>query len=320
MPAETVGWQAKGIVEVLPDTAEQEQADSLVYLIRQLLSLDLATLLELSEQAATQALAVNPATITASPIIITNSCTTTPRCRHCKWEHFKATREASYQGDRPLSSLIQLAHSLADIGTLRAYLATGWLGYRLPKEILETVETICTAEPRLEYYGLFGALDKQSHHDLASAGLSGMLTSLESPNEQVYRSFRPGGDSLQDRLRALEYAREAGLKIWTGFLVGFGENAADVASGIDTLLQIEPESVSILPFVPFKETEMGHYPPTDKTWLAQVNAAARITLPPSTVLFSDHYEDVDERYGASLGFNGSYEIRQAFMDLITSCD
>jgi|GEM_PF-2321035 len=273
---------------------------------RQLLDLDIESLLDLSGRAAEKALAINPLTVTAAPIIITGACTTSPGCRHCKWEHLKAMGRPPFIDDRSVGALTDWAHALADAGMHRAFFGTGWLGYRLPRQVLEKVEDVCAAEPRLEYYGLFGALDRQSHFDLASAGLTGMLTSLESPSERVYRSFRPGGDSLADRLKALGHTKEAGLKAWTGFLVGLGEDADEVAWGLDALRQIGPESVSILPFEPFEETAMRDHPPTDELWLARVNAAARVVLEPSTVLFSDHYRDVDERFGAAVGFNGSY--------------
>ena len=276
--------------------------------IEELLNLEFDTLLDLSRQAATRALEINLPTIAASPIIVTNFCTTDPMCRHCKWEHLKAIKRPSFDKDRPTTALVNWAHALADKGIERAFFGTGWLGYRLPTTILKKIEAVCTAEPRLEYYGLFGALDRQTHFDLAAAGLSGMLTSLESPSERVYRSFRPGGDSLSDRLTALEFTREAGMKVWSGFLVGLGEDVHDVAFGLQLLGKIAPESVSILPFEPFAETEMRDHPPTDSQWLARVNAVARLVLPPSTILFSDHYRDVDQRFGHAIGYNGSYQI------------
>lgn len=243
----------------------------------------------------------------ASPLILTGDCKTRPICRHCKWEHFKAESYDSFVLDRPLSELIDHAHLLADLGIARAFAATGWMGYRLPREYLDAVGAICEAEPRLELYGLFGALDRQSHFDLAEAGLTGMLTSLESPNEEVYRSFRPGGDSLEDRVRALEYACEAGLAVWTGFLVGLGETANDAVEGIETIARFEPESVSILPFVPFPDTPMASHAPTDPLWLARVNAAARIRLDHTVYFFSDHDHEFDRLYAERIGINGSYE-------------
>lgn len=248
-----------------------------------------------------------PASVKASPLILTGDCRTRPICRHCKWEYFKAESYDSFVLDRPLSEIVDHAHYLADLGIDRAFTATGWMGYRLPNEYLDAVAAIHDAEPRLQLFGLFGALDRQSHFDLASAGLAGMLTSLESPSDEVYRSFRPGGDSLDDRLRALEYTREAGMSVWTGFLVGLGETEDDAAWGIEAIARFEPESVSILPFVPFPDTPMANHPAADPLWLARVNAVARTRLDRTPYFFSDHDQKFDRLYAERIGINGSYE-------------
>ncbi len=261
---------------------------------------------ELIGAAAAIPLSARP--VKASPIILTGSCSTRPACRHCKWEHFKAQGKQTFVLDSPLDDLIARAHRLADLGIDRAFTATGWLGHRLPGHFVQAVASIHAAEPRLELYGLFGALDRQSHLALAEAGLTGMLTSLESPSEQVYRSFRPGGDSLQDRLDSFGYAREAGLRLWTGFLVGLGETADEAAQGIEMLFQADPESVSILPFEPYPDTPMADAAPTDPAWLARVNAVARLRLPGVGHFFTDHAADFDP-YAVRLGLNGSYVTR-----------
>ena len=248
-----------------------------------------------------------PTFMKASPLILTGTCRTRPPCRHCKWEHFKAQGRAAFVIDRPIPELIEHAHLLADLGIPRAFTATGWMGYRLPRIYVDAVAAIHEAEPRLQLFGLFGALDRQSHLDLAHAGLAGMLTGLESPSRSVYRAFRPGGDSLDDRLRALDYTREAGMIVWSGFLLGLGETREDAAWGIETLRRFEPESVSILPFEPYPDTPMANDPPCDARWLAQVNAVARIRIDSARYFFSDHDHAFDALYAQRLGMNGSYE-------------
>ncbi|MDR2108829.1 MAG: hypothetical protein LBP28_05160 [Coriobacteriales bacterium] len=291
---------------VAPETATSVAEGRTTLGARELLKTEFSQLLEISRAAAQQALLLHPSVVTASPLILTGRCTTTPGCRHCKWEYLKSLGKPSFINDPTVKEVVKRAHALAEIGISRAFFATGWLGLRLPESYLNVVEQVCEAEPRLEYYGLFGALDSYSHRRLAKAGLSGMLTSLESPSEPVYRSFRTAGDSLLDRLRALEYARECGLALWTGFLVGLGEQEDDVVWGLETIARFEPESVSLLPFEPFPHTQMSDWPATDLRWLARVNAAARAFLPPSVVLFTDHYRQVEERFGEAIGFNGSY--------------
>ena len=261
------------------------------------------------ETAARSAAALGDAArpVGASPIILSGACMTRPGCRHCKWEHFKALGRGPFVLDATREEAVAAAHRIADGGVRRAFTATGWMGYRLPARFIAQVAAIHEAEPRLELYGLFGALDRQSHLDLAAAGMKGMLTGLESPSETVYRSFRPGGDGLQDRLRALDFAHEAGLEVWTGFLVGLGETAEDCARGIGLIGSFEPESVSILPFEPYPDTAMASHPACDPAWLARVNAVARVALPGVAHFFTDHSDPFGTSMAERLGLNGSYE-------------
>ncbi|MDR3053513.1 MAG: hypothetical protein LBU48_06610 [Coriobacteriales bacterium] len=248
-------------------------------------------------------------TITAAPLILTGDCTTDPPCRHCKWKHLRVIKPRSFTQDRPLDELIAHMRVLVNHGIARVFIATGWLGYRLPRACIDTIVSLREALPTLELFGLFGALDRQSHVDLASAGLDGMLTSLESPNEAIFKGFRPGGDTLSSRLEALAFAREAGLTIWTGFLMGLGEDEDDVARGIELIRPFEPQSLSILPFEPFAHTPMEHHPACDSEALARANAVARIALPTTEYFFSDRLDNLGQEYARQIGINGFYETR-----------
>jgi biotin synthase len=271
-----------------------------------------AALFELEDKvlfarAKTVASAHEGSFIEASPLILTGNCHTRPICRHCKWEHFKAVKRDPFILDSPPQQVLDRARELAAAGIGRAFFATGWLGYTLPTRFLHTIAAVREALPHMELYGLFGALDRRTHRDLAAAGLTGMLTGLESPSEHVYRSFRPGGDSLPDRLRSLEYCHEEGLHIWTGFLVGLGESESDIASGIELLARFEPHSISILPFEPYPDTAMANHPPTSARLLARANAVARIALPGVRHFFYDGgSRDFERLYAHKIGMNARY--------------
>lgn len=258
-----------------------------------------------------------PGTVKSAPLILTGNCTTRPICRHCKWEYFKIIEKSPFILDQSKEEILVQAHRLVEEGIDRAFFGTGWMGYEFPLRFLRIIEAVRSAEPALELYGLFGALSKRSHHDLAHAGLDGMLTSLESPSEEVYRSFRPGGDSLADRLRSLEYCQESSLAIWTGFLVGLGESLDDVAHGIKHIQSFNPESVSILPFVPFPGTAMESHPAADLHRLARINAAARISLIDTPYFFYDCYEGFGNVYASKIGLNGSYEVQEKSNEIVS---
>jgi biotin synthase len=205
-----------------------------------------------------------------------------------------------------LDETIRWVKALESDGIDRTFVASGWMGYDVPAEFLTHVSAI-RENTALEIYGLFGALNKKSLKNLREAGLDGYLCSLESPNEAVYRSFRPGGDSLQDRLRALDWAESLGLKRWSGFLIGLGESEEDIEEGLRLLKSLMPESLSILPFTPFPYTPMQAAAPANPMLWARTAAAATLLIPEANV-FTDQTADVYRPYSDLFKPNGIYEL------------
>ena len=243
--------------------------------------------------------------IQASPTIVDEACATVPPCRHCKWEYFKA-KGIQTGRRRELCETAQWAKHLWAQGIRRTFLASGWMGYKIPAEFLRQAETV-RENSDLEIYGLFGALDKQSLIDLRSAGMQGYLCSLESPSEAVYRSFRPGGDNLEDRLRAIDWAAGLGLSIWSGFLVGLGETEDDIKNGVKMLTKLNPVSLSVLPFTPFPNTRMvDSMPASPYTW-ARAAATATLAIPQADV-FGDQAVGMYRPYADLFAPNGAYVV------------
>jgi biotin synthase len=241
----------------------------------------------------------------ASPSILEERCGTTPPCRHCKWEYFKKTGRQTGR-PRSVEETVRWAKNLENSGIDRTFAASGWMGYETPPDFLAHVSAI-RENTRLEVYGLFGALSKQSLRDLREAGLEGYLCSLESPSEEVYRSFRPGGDSLDDRLRALDWAETLGLKRWSGFLIGLGESEKDIETGLGILKDLAPESISILPFTPFPYTPMQAAAPANPMLWARAAAAATLLIPAADI-FTDQTTGVYGPYSDLFKPNGVYDL------------
>jgi biotin synthase len=243
--------------------------------------------------------------IQASPTIIEERCSTNPPCRHCKWEYFKTL---GIQTGRPkrIEETIARAKELDAQGVDRTFAATGWMGYRIPREFSDHIRAI-RENSSLEVYALMGALDRESLAELKAAGLQGYLCSLESPSETVYRSFRPGGDSLADRVEALTWAKELGLKIWSGFLIGFGETEGDIKKGIEMLRELEPQSISILPFTPFPQTGMEDAMPANPMRWAKAVAAATLCMPQADI-FTDQGAGIYRPYSDLVKPTGVYKL------------
>jgi biotin synthase len=241
--------------------------------------------------------------IYCSPNLINNFCTTTPVCRHCKWQSFK-TMHANFCGKRTLEDIKARTKILVKAGVNRVFMPSGWMGYKIPKYFYTYVEAV-KENSNMEVYGLFGAIDKESIKNLKESGMDGYICSLESPNEKIYKKFRPGGDTLEDRLYTLKTAKELGLKTWSGFLVGFGETEEDVGEGLEILKNMDVDSLSILPFTPVINTHMMKDNPANPFKWAKVMAVARNYMKKPD-LFSDSTEGFYSGYGILGGSNGFY--------------
>lgn len=268
--------------------------------LRVLFSLDSSELFQKAQEIAKTKKAIY-----CSPNIVNGSCKTVPSCRHCKWEHMKVENPDFYK-KRTLEEIKARTQVLVEAEIQRVFLASGWMGYEVPEFYYDCIKSI-KEDSNLDVYGLFGAINRTSLVNLKRAGMDGYLCGLESPNEEIYKRFRPAGDTLADRISALKTAKDINLKIWSGFLVGLGEKDEDVIVGLEILRELDPESLSILPFTPFPNTEMWEENPANPLKWARTMAGARIFLQKPD-LFSDQTTGFYQGYGILGGANGFYSF------------
>lgn len=249
-----------------------------------------------------QTLGIGYRKLRASPIPIIGTCTTQPACRHCRWENTRRVNP-DFNRKRTHSDILQRIEVLIKAGIDWAFMPSGWMGYEVPEYFCEYV-TAVKKNSKMEVYGLFGAVNKKSLIDLRNAGMDGILCGIESPNEEVYRIFRPGGDSLADRKETLYAAREIGLKLWSGFILGVGETQEDVIHGLEYFAEIGVDSISILPFVPTPYSDMWGEDPVNPLHWARTVAVSRLYLKTANIFVTMDGGYVD--YGRITGANGNY--------------
>lgn len=238
------------------------------------------------------------------PVPLNGGCRTTPPCRHCKWESFKAARP-SFVDKKPLDAVLRAAEAGLDAGATHLLVPSGWMGYEIPEYFGEQIAEI---KRRFDapVYGLFGAIGERSLRLLQSAGMDGYQCGLESPDEEIFRRFRPGGDSLQDRWETLKTAKALGLKTWSGFLLGFGLLEAQAVSAIEALTALGVDWLAIQPFVPYPFTAMQAENPTNPYSWARLMAAARLYMAPGMNLVATENSGAYENFRALTGANGFF--------------
>jgi biotin synthase-like enzyme len=75
------------------------------------------------------------------------------------------------------------------------------------------------------------------------------------------------------------YAKEYGLKVWSGFIFGVGETAGDIDYALDIFDELKVDALYLNPLVPSPNTEMENAPPPDLRQWAGLLARARTRFP-----------------------------------------
>jgi len=135
----------------------------------------------------------------------------------------------------------------------------------------------------LEVCCTLGMLNLSQAKKLKNAGLHAYNHNLDTSPEfysQIITTRK-----YEDRLRTLAYAREAGLTLCTGGILGLGEKEEDRISCIYQLAQIQPppESVTINTLVPMAGTPLENQPPVSPLEVTRAIAVCRVLMPASCI-------------------------------------
>jgi biotin synthase len=208
-------------------------------------------------------------------IIIDSHCTLKTPCRHCNWRA-RDQLQKDYRKRISVSDVVQRAKQARDNGLDKLYIVTGCLGENPPDFVYEYVEAV-KKNVDIETYCMLGAVSRSSLQLLKKNGLDGYYCGLESPNPKIYAEVRPD-DFLEARIATLRDAKDIGMKTWSGFILGLGENQVDIAKGIELLKELETDVVSYGQFHPAAYTEMEDGVVPQPFAVAKTIAATRIYM------------------------------------------
>jgi biotin synthase len=138
----------------------------------------------------------------------------------------------------------------------------------------------------LEACVTLGMLTPSQARDLKDAGLDAYNHNLDTSRNH-YRNIITTRN-YDDRLATLRAAREAGLTLCSGGILGLGESADDRCNMLAELADLDPqpESVPINLLVPIKGTPLANAPAVDPLDLIRTIAVGRILMPRSRVRLS----------------------------------
>jgi len=108
--------------------------------------------------------------------------------------------------------------------------------------------TLCVGEQTKEAYSRF-----------RDAGAHRYLLRIETTNPELFRAIHPDQQSLETRLRSLDYLRETGFQVGTGVMIGLpGQTPEMLADDLLFYKMHDFDMYGMGPFIPHKDTPMGN--------------------------------------------------------------
>jgi biotin synthase len=183
-----------------------------------------------------------------------------------------------------IDEVVSAARLAKDRGAQRFCMGAAW---RQPPagasfdRVLEMIRQVKALE--LEVCATLGMLTPAQAHQLKDAGLDAYNHNLDTspdhyPNIVTTRTYA-------ERVATLHAAREAGLTLCCGGILGLGESVDDRCRLLTVLAAFDPqpESVPINLLVPIEGTPLGSLPSVDPIDWIRTIAVARILMPKSRV-------------------------------------
>jgi biotin synthase len=150
--------------------------------------------------------------------------------------------------------------------------------------VLEMVRMVKKA--KMEACVTLGMMNLHQAQKLKEAGLDAYNHNLDTSREHYSKIISTR--TYDDRLGTLRAARQAGLTVCSGGILGMGESDEDRCAMLAQLASLtpQPESVPINLLVPVEGTPLADMPPVDPLELVRTIAVARILMPQARVRLS----------------------------------
>lgn len=228
-------------------------------------------------------------------------------CGYCSQSaHFDTDVDAEKL--MPLDEVVAAAKRAKAGGADRFCMGAGWRSLK-DRDVPKVAAMIAAVKAEgLETCVTLGMLEDGQAEALKEAGLDYYNHNLDTSPE--YYTTVVTTRTYDDRLDTLAKAREAGVKLCVGGILGMGEGRADRIGLIHELSKLtpHPESVPINMLVPIKGTPLGESTAVSVTEMARAIATCRIVFPKSWVRLSAGREGMSEGEQALLLLAGANSI------------
>lgn len=250
----------------------------------------------------------DPLEIQVSTLVNIKSGGCPENCAYCP-QSVHNTAKVPVEKLMDVQKVIELAKSAKTNGASRICLGAAWREVRDNRDfehVLEMVSSI--AEEKMEVCCTLGMITSDQAIKLKKAGLTAYNHNLDT-SETYYDKIITTRD-YQDRLNTLKNARNAGISLCSGGIIGMGESIEDRLQMLLTLASLDPapESVPINLLVPVEGTELDKQELTSVWELIRMIAIARILMPKSNIRLSAGRERINHEGQAICFLAGANSI------------
>ena len=217
-------------------------------------------------------------------------------CAYCPQSmHHSSDVTAQPELQLQVDGVLQQARSARDAGAHRFCMGWAWREIREGASfdaMLAMVRGV--RELGMEACVTAGMLTDSQAERLALAGLTSYNHNLDTSPEHYDQIISTR--TYQERLDTLQRARDAGLSLCCGGIIGMGESRRDRASLLQVLagLNPHPESVPINGLVAVEGTPLEDQEPWEPLELVRMVAVARILMPHARVRLSAGREKLSQ--------------------------
>jgi biotin synthase len=202
-------------------------------------------------------------------------------CKFC-------AQSARHQTDVPVYELkakeeiVEAAQNARDIGSKRFGIVTS--GNRLTnKEVNRVAEAVSEIKDKvgIAVCGSLGAMDESGLRLLRQAGLSRYHHNIET--SQGFWPQIVSTHSFEERIDTIICAKEAGLEVCSGGIIGMGESWQDRIDMAFTLKELDVDSVPINILIPIKGTALEGVKPIPTEDVIRTICIFRLILKDKTI-------------------------------------
>jgi biotin synthase len=266
-------------------------------------------LMELMYQAATvHREHHNPLEVQMSTLISIKTGGCPEDCSYCP-QSMKYHTDLKVQALMPVDEVIGLAKQAKENGSSRVCMGAAWRNVRDNRDFDKVVEMVQEINGMgIEVCATLGMLDADQAERLKNAGLYAYNHNLDS-SQEFYKDII-STRQYQERIDTIKNAREAGISVCSGGIIGMGETAEDRIGMLMTYVHMEqpPESIPINALVAVDGTPLEDQQPVQVWDMVRMIATSRIMFPESIIRLSAGRTEMSQEAQALCFFAGASSI------------